>query len=239
MDMTEALPPDPYIALGVPKDADLTAIRSAYRKLVLKCHPDKVTDEARKAQAQEEFMKIQQAYETIGDEEARQRYDQRVNLAQLRKEAMQRQELHTPHQRTNPPYRHRSDTMEGLIGSLDGKRVIALCDTGADENFIAEDSAKELGLEIVYVCDDERPSFIMGHGRPIVAIGRIKATWIFERESGYPGYDVTLHVLRDCIFDVMIGSKFLSKTETMTENRHRLCRIPKPGRSISSRVVNL
>ncbi|OCK84225.1 heat shock protein DnaJ, partial [Lepidopterella palustris CBS 459.81] len=73
--MTSPLPPDPYAALGVPESADSATIKSTYRKLVLKCHPDKVTDESLKKQKQEEFHKIQQAYEIIGDEEKRAMHD--------------------------------------------------------------------------------------------------------------------------------------------------------------------
>lgn len=88
--MSEPLPPDPYAALGVSKDADAQTIKSTYRKLVLKCHPDKVTDESLKQQKQEEFHKIQQAYELIGDENKRATYDAEVRLAELRKEKLSR-----------------------------------------------------------------------------------------------------------------------------------------------------
>lgn len=37
--MASPLPPDPYLALGVPKDATSAAVKMAHRKLVLKCHP--------------------------------------------------------------------------------------------------------------------------------------------------------------------------------------------------------
>ncbi|OHE92798.1 molecular chaperone DnaJ [Colletotrichum orchidophilum] len=81
-----ALPPDPYKILGVSKDAQVTDIRSAYRKLVLKCHPDKVQDPTLKAQKQDEFQKVQQAYEILSDENERGKYDDNVRLAELRKE---------------------------------------------------------------------------------------------------------------------------------------------------------
>ncbi|KAF2198633.1 heat shock protein DnaJ, partial [Delitschia confertaspora ATCC 74209] len=71
----DPLPPDPYQALGVPKDCDQALIKSTYRKLVLKTHPDKFTDEAIKKQKQEEFHKIQQAYEILSDEDKRATYD--------------------------------------------------------------------------------------------------------------------------------------------------------------------
>ncbi|EMR71871.1 hypothetical protein UCREL1_1083 [Eutypa lata UCREL1] len=72
------LPPDPYKALGVSKDAQLPEIRSAHRKLILKCHPDKVQDPQQKAEKQAEFQKVQQAYELLNDELARSKYDEKV-----------------------------------------------------------------------------------------------------------------------------------------------------------------
>ena len=86
--MSSPLPPDPYLALGVPKNAPAGTIKTQYRKLVLKFHPDKVQDESQKQAAADQFHKIQTAYEIIGDEERRKRYDAQVELAQLRKDVM-------------------------------------------------------------------------------------------------------------------------------------------------------
>ncbi|KAH7395839.1 hypothetical protein BKA64DRAFT_71049 [Cadophora sp. MPI-SDFR-AT-0126] len=84
--MNSTLPPDPYKLLGVTKDAKLPEIRSAHRKLVLKCHPDKVQDAALKAIKQDEFQKVQQAYELLSDDAKRLQYDEQVKLFELRKE---------------------------------------------------------------------------------------------------------------------------------------------------------
>lgn len=84
--MATTAPPDPYKILGVDSSADALAIKKAYRKLVLSCHPDKVTDESLKAQKQEEFHQIQQAYETIGDPDARTKYDLELKAKKLREE---------------------------------------------------------------------------------------------------------------------------------------------------------
>ncbi|KAE8445362.1 hypothetical protein EG329_013484 [Mollisiaceae sp. DMI_Dod_QoI] len=84
--MNSPLPPDPYKALGVAKDAKLPEIRSAHRKLVLKCHPDKVQDAALKAIKQDEFQQVQQAYEILSDDSKRQQYDDQVKLYELRRE---------------------------------------------------------------------------------------------------------------------------------------------------------
>lgn len=84
--MSTPLPPDPYKILGVAKNAALPDIRSAHRKLVLKCHPDKVQDAALKAIKQDEFQKVQQAYELLSDDTRRTQYDEQQKLFELRKE---------------------------------------------------------------------------------------------------------------------------------------------------------
>lgn len=80
---------DPYKILGVPMDAQLPEIRTAHRKLVLKCHPDKVADPALKAQKQDEFQKVQQAYEILIDEDARERNDDLLQLHATRERVQQ------------------------------------------------------------------------------------------------------------------------------------------------------
>lgn len=84
--MSSTIPLDPYATLSVAKDAKLPEIRSAHRKLVLKCHPDKVQDPALKAIKQDEFQKVQQAYELLSDDAKRLQYDEQVKLVELRKE---------------------------------------------------------------------------------------------------------------------------------------------------------
>lgn len=79
------------MALGVPKDATAQQIKTTYRKLALKFHPDKVTDESLKASAADNFHRIQQAYEILGDEDKKSRYDKMVRLAELRKDVMEKQ----------------------------------------------------------------------------------------------------------------------------------------------------
>ncbi|KAI9774375.1 MAG: hypothetical protein M1840_004269 [Geoglossum simile] len=79
-------PEDPYKVLGVPKDATKDAIRSAHRKLVLQSHPDKVQDESLRAQKQDEFQRVQQAYEVLIDEARRLQYDETVKRDELKRQ---------------------------------------------------------------------------------------------------------------------------------------------------------
>ena len=82
-----SLPPDPWHVLGLEKSADKSEIRSAYKKLVLRCHPDKVQDPTLKAEKQDEFQKVQQAYELLNNDAERIKYEDQVKLMELRKKS--------------------------------------------------------------------------------------------------------------------------------------------------------
>jgi molecular chaperone DnaJ len=64
---------DYYAVLGVPKNASAAEIKRAYRKLAQEHHPDaKPGDRA----AEDRFKEISAAYDVLGDEDKRKRYDQ-------------------------------------------------------------------------------------------------------------------------------------------------------------------
>src|SRR6266404_4501949 len=63
---------DPYEVLGVPRGASAAAIKSAYRKLAKKHHPDNNTSDPKSAAR---FSEINTANEIIGDEEKRKQFD--------------------------------------------------------------------------------------------------------------------------------------------------------------------
>jgi curved DNA-binding protein len=64
---------DYYQVLGVSRSASADEIRSAYRKLAMKYHPDRNKDDK---QAEERFKEANEAYQVLSDPQKRARYDQ-------------------------------------------------------------------------------------------------------------------------------------------------------------------
>ncbi len=69
---------DYYSILGVSKDASADDLKSAYRRLAKKYHPDvyATAPEAEKKQAEEKFKEIQHAYDVLSDPQKKAAYDQ-------------------------------------------------------------------------------------------------------------------------------------------------------------------
>ena len=63
---------DYYAVLGVGRDADEKQIRTAFRKLARKFHPD--VNPGNK-EAEDQFKRINEAYEVLSNKEKREKYD--------------------------------------------------------------------------------------------------------------------------------------------------------------------
>lgn len=63
---------DPYEVLGVSKQASADEIKSAYRKLAKKYHPDLNKEEG----AEQKFKEVQEAYDILSDADKKAKYDQ-------------------------------------------------------------------------------------------------------------------------------------------------------------------
>ncbi|KAH8159659.1 hypothetical protein CIB48_g8587 [Xylaria polymorpha] len=76
-DLLDGDPPaiNPYDVLGLERAATADQIKSAYRKLALKNHPDKVSED-QKQKAHETFQSIAFAYAVLSDPIRRKRYDE-------------------------------------------------------------------------------------------------------------------------------------------------------------------
>jgi len=68
------VPKDYYIVLGISRGADLKKIKKAYRTVAKKYHPDI----SQSKECAEKFLEIREAYETLGDEAKRKKYDEEL-----------------------------------------------------------------------------------------------------------------------------------------------------------------
>jgi curved DNA-binding protein CbpA len=62
-----------YRVLGLERGASEEEIRSQFRKLVKRCHPDRTED----PKSRKEFQRLHKAYKVLGDPERREEYDKR------------------------------------------------------------------------------------------------------------------------------------------------------------------
>lgn len=76
----------PYELLGVDKNADAETITKAYRKLAMRYHPDRVA-ESEKAEAEEHFKEVKEAYEILSDADRRSKYDYQQSTSRNTKHA--------------------------------------------------------------------------------------------------------------------------------------------------------
>ena len=65
---------DYYEILGIARTADGEEVKRAYRRLAMKYHPDRTTEN--KAEAEAKFKECAEAYEVLSDDAKRKRYDQ-------------------------------------------------------------------------------------------------------------------------------------------------------------------
>ncbi|TYJ19008.1 hypothetical protein E1A91_A09G161700v1 [Gossypium mustelinum] len=72
---------DWYKILGVSKTSSVAEIKRAYKKLALQWHPDKNVDNREEAEAQ--FREIAAAYEVLGDDEKRAKYDRGEDIEDM------------------------------------------------------------------------------------------------------------------------------------------------------------
>ena len=64
---------DFYDVLGVSKEVDSNSLKSAYRRLAMKYHPDKNPGDS---EAEKKFKEISEAYEVLSNPEKKAAYDQ-------------------------------------------------------------------------------------------------------------------------------------------------------------------
>lgn len=66
---------DYYTILGLKRGASMNDVKSAYRKMVIKWHPDRFKEPLKKKEAEKKMKMINRAYDVLSDEEKKKMYD--------------------------------------------------------------------------------------------------------------------------------------------------------------------
>ena len=108
---------DYYKTLGVPRTASEAEIKSAYRKLARKHHPD-VNPNNKDAEVK--FKEINEAYQVIGDPEKRKKYDE---LGADWERGTSQEELHYE---VRVPLTKKTDRLSDVILKIDPENATAV-----------------------------------------------------------------------------------------------------------------
>ncbi|KAK9782239.1 hypothetical protein AB5N19_09825 [Seiridium cardinale] len=263
------LPPVPYETLGIPHNAETPEIRSAYIRLVRKCHPDKVTDPALKAEHLEEFLKVQKAYELLSNDGERYRYDYMAREMESKKAHDAQIQAARSHDREHRagPSRFRNSVRAG--------RPREYCPHQVDEtqkNHLHAERKTPGVLVVLGIFENKDMYAIPDTGTEYIIIARslvdrlkirsrikksgdtLQLRMANGRSTPVSGvieatwcfgkdisqpWKILFHILEDSVYDLVLGNSFLMETQTMPHNKERLARIPRPTNALSVLQVNL
>ncbi|KAL1491390.1 hypothetical protein ABEB36_011994 [Hypothenemus hampei] len=114
---------DYYRVLEVPKTATTAEIKKAYRKLALKWHPDKNTENV--DESTKKFKEISEAYEVLSDDSKRKIYDARCSRSSASRSSRSYRsyfDLHNPFTQRSFDKKRRMYDQYGKDGLLNGGR---------------------------------------------------------------------------------------------------------------------
>lgn len=105
----------------------------------------------------------------------------------------------------------------GLRGLVNGFKVSAIADSGADRNVVTAAFAKRRSLEI----EGSPAIFKLGNSTFVQSLGVVRMMWSFA-ENPQEKVEVLCDVLSKGTYDVILGCGFLKATKTMSKHRYRL-----------------
>lgn len=129
-----------------------------------------------------------------------------------------------------------SKVKRGLPGFVNGSRVSALPDTGSSRNVVSQDFSRERKLQPVGTPSD----FLLGNSqrtrslgrlfffsttikliRSLIHTGTVAFDWAFS-DNPKDQIPIVCDVLPDCSYSIILGSRFLAETQTLSKYKRRL-----------------
>ncbi|KAK0639684.1 hypothetical protein B0T16DRAFT_337399 [Cercophora newfieldiana] len=110
-----------------------------------------------------------------------------------------------------------------LEGLVNGKRVKAFLDTGADASFISPQLVSKLGLTLKH--HEPRTIHLPNH-TSVVSPGMVEIPWVFQGETTLN--KIQCWVFPGAVHDLVLGSPFLNFSETLTKSKSRLATMSRP-----------
>jgi DnaJ-class molecular chaperone len=179
---------DPYQILGVTREATQDEIRKAYRRLAKKNHPD-LNPGDKGAEAR--FKEIASAYDILGDEKKRVRFDKGEIDASGAEQHQPEREFYRQHAEAGPGFkyeRHWDGTGlgedEDLFAGLFGRR-------GARTKAKGQDVGYTMSVEFIEAVNGAKKRVVMGDGKTLdiaIPAGLTDGQSLRLRGQGHPGF---------------------------------------------------
>lgn len=110
-----------YQLLGIPVDADQQQIRTVYRRMAKRCHPD--TNHGSEAAA-ELFRQVNEAYRVLSNAKSREEYDLKLNL-RLKQQASEKKRKAPPGDPQQKFNRFMGSLLDAMFGPMDAPQPAA------------------------------------------------------------------------------------------------------------------
>jgi DnaJ-class molecular chaperone len=179
---------DPYQTLGVGREATQDEIRKAYRRLAKKNHPDLHPGDKG---AEARFKEIASAYDIVGDEKKRARFDSGEIDASGAERQQPEREFYRQHAEAGPgfKYEHRSDgtrpdDQEDLFAEIFGRR-------GARAKARGPDVGYTFSVEFTEAINGAKKRVVMADGKTLdiaIPAGLKDGQTLRLRGQGHPGF---------------------------------------------------
>ncbi|KAI0136335.1 hypothetical protein BJ170DRAFT_7196 [Xylariales sp. AK1849] len=114
-------------------------------------------------------------------------------------------------------------------GTAAGTQVSGTPDTGAGHNVISPSMAASLKLTPTEGTETE---VVLPSGKRVTSRGTVEFPWKFNGEKEI--HNLVCHVILNCLYNLILGSKFLRDTQTLKKYTHRIKRTLSPRKRLFS-----